>query len=272
MTAVATRFHAAAPAISLASRVAQVPGALVRYAAGTRTGQVLTSATQRAVATGNRPLQSFFQPVPAAAAGTTDVAPTAITVDAATARAGEAAPTVSAGAARGPAPTSTPETAPPRATVSPAMREKILYGERNVVTNPMNGNVTVKMKGGHSANLLEHPDYATQVVRQNPAQGTVTVEYVKWHDDLGVVSNIKSPPSTIRVGWTDEKVIEVTEHVANLPEVAVGQNTGSTLHRAVVEGTEWEVIRNARGKSPRLTRLALLRSRPTSSDWKECLP
>jgi hypothetical protein len=124
------------------------------------------------------------------------------------------------------------------------MREKILYGER--VPNPNSpGGLSNKLIGAHSPRIKNRPDFDVQVISNN-ADGTTTVKLVKEFPD-GSISKIKK--STLAPdSWSDDKIIDVTNQVASSPPVAISsRGDGSTLHRQIVHGVEWEVIKDASG-------------------------
>jgi hypothetical protein len=83
-------------------------------------------------------------------------------------------------------------------------------------------------------------------VISNNSDGTTTVKLVKEFLD-GSMSKIKK--STLAPdSWSDDKIIDVTNQVANTPPVAISlRGDGSTLHRQIVDGVEWEVIKDASG-------------------------
>ena len=146
---------------------------------------------------------------------------------------------------------------PPKPTVSKQMREKILNGE----PKPKNPK---EIRGGHSAKIRSDPEYQVQEISKNP-DGTSVVKYKKRLSD-GSMSKPKK--STLAPeSWNDEKIIEVTDDVADSPPVATSPG-GSTLHRGTVDGVQWEVIKDSSGE---ITSSYPTGGNPTKADgvnWK----
>ncbi len=127
--------------------------------------------------------------------------------------------------------------------ISPNLQEKILYGQRVANPNSPNG-MSNEVIGGHSSSVRAKPDCAYEVLAENP-DGTTQVRFVKQFSD-GNLSKIKK--STLAPdSWSDNKIIEVTERVANSPPVAIRARDGATLHRQEIDGVQWEVICNSGG-------------------------
>ena len=124
------------------------------------------------------------------------------------------------------------------------MREKILYGER--VPNPNSpGGLSNKLIGAHSPKIKSRPDFVVDVICNN-RDGTTSVKLVKLFPD-GSISKIKK--STLAPdSWSDDKIIDTTNQVARTSPVATSsRGDGSTLHRQIVDGVEWEVIKDSSG-------------------------
>jgi hypothetical protein len=124
------------------------------------------------------------------------------------------------------------------------MREKILYGER--VPNPNSpGGLSNKLIGAHSPKIKSRPDFEVEVLCNN-SDGTTSVKLVKLFPD-GSISKIKK--STLAPdSWSDDKIIDTTNQVARTSPVATSsRGDGSTLHRQIVDGVEWEVIKDSSG-------------------------
>ncbi len=124
------------------------------------------------------------------------------------------------------------------------MREKILYGER--VPNPNSpGGLSNKLIGAHSPKIKSRPDFEVEVLCNN-SDGTTSVKLVKLFPD-GSISKIKK--STLAPdSWSDDKIIDTTNQVARTSPVATSSGgDGSTLHRQIVDGVEWEVIKDSSG-------------------------
>ncbi|MFE1748582.1 EndoU domain-containing protein [Coleofasciculus sp. H7-2] len=124
------------------------------------------------------------------------------------------------------------------------MREKILYRER--VPNP-NSPVVLsnKLIGAHSPRIKIRPDFDVEVISNN-ADSTTTVKLVKQFPD-GSISKFKK--STLAPdSWSDDKIINVTNQVACTPLATSLRGDSSTLHRQIVDGVEWEVMKDSSGK------------------------
>ena len=123
------------------------------------------------------------------------------------------------------------------------MREKILYGER--VPNPNSpGGLSNELIGAHSAKIKNRSDFEVDIVSNN-ADGTTTVKLIKEFPD-GQLSKLKK--STLAPdSWSDDKIIDTTNQVASTPPVATRKRDSATLHRQIVDGVEWEVIKDASG-------------------------
>ncbi len=124
------------------------------------------------------------------------------------------------------------------------MRKKILYGER--VPNPNSpGGISNKLIGAHSPKIKSRSDFDVDIISNNP-DGTTTVKLVKQFPD-GSISKIKK--STLAPdSWSDDKIIDVTNQVASTPPVSTSlRGDGSTLYRQIVDGVEWEVIKDSSG-------------------------
>lgn len=122
------------------------------------------------------------------------------------------------------------------------MREKILYGERGPSKSP--GSASNKLIGAHSPKIKSHPDFDVEVLSNNP-DGTTSVNLIKQFPD-GSFS--KKKHSTLASdSWSDDKIIDTTAQVASTPAIATRSHDSATLHRQIVDGVEWEVIKDASG-------------------------
>jgi hypothetical protein len=124
------------------------------------------------------------------------------------------------------------------------MREKILYGERVPNPNSPDG-LSNKLIGAHSPRIMSRLDFVFEVISNN-SDGTTTVKLYKQFPD-GSISKIKK--STLAPdSWSDDKIIDVTNQVASTPPISISsRGDGSTLHRQIVDGVEWEIIKDASG-------------------------
>ncbi len=122
------------------------------------------------------------------------------------------------------------------------MREKILYGERVPPKSP--GGISNKLIGAHSPKIKNRPDFDVEVLSNNP-DCTTSVNLIKQFPD-GSFSRKKY--STLAPdSWSDDKIINTTAQVASTPPIATRSRDGATLHQQIVDGVEWEVIKDASG-------------------------
>lgn len=118
------------------------------------------------------------------------------------------------------------------------LQEKILYGERR----PPNSN---RIIGAHSPQIKNDPNFTVQIIHNN-SDGTTFVESIKQFPD-GTFSRPKK--STLAPdSWSDAKIIDVTNQVANTPTIHTRSADGVTFHRETVDGVEWLVIKDAAGR------------------------
>jgi hypothetical protein len=121
-------------------------------------------------------------------------------------------------------------------------QEKILMGRR--VPNPKSpSGMSNEVIGGHSPKILNDPNFAVEVLARNP-DGTVKVKFVKQLPDNA--SKIKT--STLAPeSWSDQKIIDTTQQVADSPALSTRPRDGATFHRQTVDGVQWDVIRDKNG-------------------------
>jgi phage-related protein len=127
---------------------------------------------------------------------------------------------------------------------------KILYAERSFPSEPLASKEGKKIRGGHSPRILTDPDHY-QIERQIAnADGTI---YVKFRMLLSPgPPQIWSKPSFSTVpppSWTDLDILRAGDRVAKTPPVFVpGPNLNNqTAHRSIINGIEWEVIKDSSG-------------------------
>ena len=132
----------------------------------------------------------------------------------------------------------------PSVTVSPKMRDKILDGE---VKPPKPPKTKPDLIGGHSPKVLNSGDYKYSEVIQN-ADGTFTVKKLSKKLPDGTWTKGKKNPTTIPPRhWSDDKIIETTESVSG-KQAYKNSADGSTFHKDIVDGVEWEVVKNNSGE------------------------
>lgn len=124
-----------------------------------------------------------------------------------------------------------------------AMQQKILYGERVPNERSPNG-MSNQLIGAHSPQIKSHPNFDVEVVSKN-SDGTTSVKLLTEFPD-GNLSKIKT--STLAPDhWSDQKIIDVTEQVANSPKIGTRERDGATIHHQQVDGVEWQVIKDKDG-------------------------
>ncbi len=127
---------------------------------------------------------------------------------------------------------------PNRSVISPAMEEKILFGQRG--TNNQ-GNPNNRLTGAHSGEISnDHPEFAVEVLSENP-DGTRNVKLVKGFND-GNISRLKSS-TLFPEGWTRQQTLDAVQHVGDSPPLALRPSDNATLHQGIVNGVEIEVIK-----------------------------
>jgi len=123
--------------------------------------------------------------------------------------------------------------------ISPSLWTKILYGKQPDPTKN-------KIIGGHSPKIEGHPNYAVEVVSTN-TDGTTSVKYVTELPN-GNLSKIKT--STLAPdSWSDQKIIDTTKDVGELPPAGTRSRDEATVHTDVVDGVEWHVIKDRDGNT-----------------------
>ncbi len=126
---------------------------------------------------------------------------------------------------------------PSKTEISADMEEKILYGKRKTPSN--------ELIGGHSPAIKNDPNYNVEVIANNP-DGTTDVKFVTQYED-GNLSRIKK--STLAPdNWSNDKIIDVTNQVADSNPISVRARDGATLHRQTIDGVQWEVIKDSSGQ------------------------
>ena len=135
-------------------------------------------------------------------------------------------------------PAANPAAAPSNSVISPAMEEKILFGQRG--TNNQ-GNPNNRLTGAHSGDISnDHPDFAVEVLSEN-ADGTRNVKLLKGFSD-GNVSRLKSS-TLFPEGWSRQQTLDAVQQVGDSPALALRTSDNATLHQGVVNGVEIEVIK-----------------------------
>jgi Bacterial EndoU nuclease len=119
--------------------------------------------------------------------------------------------------------------------MSPETAEKILRGTRNAKGD---------LIGVHSAEVLDHPNFAANALKTNP-DGTIEAEVVKQYSD-GTLSQVKK--STLApISWDNAKIISATEEVGGGPAAGVRVQDRATCHMGEIDGVKWITIRDSSG-------------------------
>jgi len=118
---------------------------------------------------------------------------------------------------------------------------KILYAEKAQPTN-------LRIIGGHSPRILRDPRF--RIISQTVnTDGTIEARLQKIlaAGPPPVLSRPKE--STLApASFSDRKILEIGDAIARRPVVQTRVGDGATLHRGVVDGVEWVVIKNAAGE------------------------
>jgi RHS repeat-associated protein len=121
----------------------------------------------------------------------------------------------------------------PNTIVTAEMESKILLGQRVVGTN--------RIIGGHSGAINDlHPNYAVEELSTNP-NGTRVVKFITQFAD-GSISKIKKS-TLFPESWSDAQVIDAVKQVGNSPALQSQLSNHATVHRAIVNGIEIEVLK-----------------------------
>lgn len=102
--------------------------------------------------------------------------------------------------------------------------------------------------GAHSPRILTRPDFNIMSQVTN-ADGTISVKFTKQVSP-GPPPVMSSPKrSTLApASWSDADILRTGDQVANTPAIQTRIRDGATLHRDVVNGVQWEVIKDASGR------------------------
>lgn len=129
-------------------------------------------------------------------------------------------------------------------SISDAMREKILYGER-IPNENSPGGMSNEIRGAHSPKIKSDSRFSILTTLSNNSDGTTKVKLKKNLPD-GKIS--KTKPSTLAPDdWSDQKIINVTEQVKNTPAMGTRAVPKATVHHQNVDGVEWQVIKDGNG-------------------------
>jgi hypothetical protein len=135
---------------------------------------------------------------------------------------------------------------------------KILFGEPKAPTPPgvaPVGPLQRGIRGVHSASILTDPSF--NIISQTPnADGTVLARFRKllFTDPATGTPTWSTPKeSTLApAAWSERDILRAGDTIAAQPPVSGprtwGSADGATLHRGVVNGVQWEVIKDAAGK------------------------
>ncbi|EAC5438474.1 EndoU domain-containing protein [Listeria monocytogenes] len=121
-----------------------------------------------------------------------------------------------------------------KSIITSEIEEKILWGQRK----NLNKNEII---GGHSSNINNrHSNYAVEIVKINP-DGTKEVRFTTQFPD-GNLAKIKK--STIFPDdWSDNQILDRVKNIGDSSPIRVRERDGASLHRAIIEGVEIDVIK-----------------------------
>jgi len=122
---------------------------------------------------------------------------------------------------------------------------KILKGEQ-VGNTPGTADFRT-IRGAHSPSIRNDPSFViTSDVRN--ADGTSVVKFTKKVADGPPEVRSKPKTSTLTPdSWSDGDILVAGDTVAATPALATRARDGTTLHKDVVEGVEWEVLKDSSG-------------------------
>lgn len=126
------------------------------------------------------------------------------------------------------------ETSKLKTIIDNVMRQKILYGKRKT---PGKNEII----GGHSPKILDHPNYAVEIVTTNPDK-TIKIKYITQFED-GNLSKLKNNNTVFPVKWTDDEIIKAIKEIGNTPSIGIRHRDETTLHRGIVNGVQVEVMK-----------------------------
>ena len=124
--------------------------------------------------------------------------------------------------------------------------KKILVGEQ-VGTKAGTADFRT-IRGGHSPSILSDPQF-TIISRASNADGTTVVKFQKQVAPGPPPILSKTKTSTLAPSsWSDNDILRAGDEVAKEPPVLTRATDGATLHRKIVNGVQWEVIKDSTGK------------------------
>ena len=117
--------------------------------------------------------------------------------------------------------------------VTPEMRNKILWGEEKAKPR--------QIRGGHSPDISNNnPNNIKVTTLKTNSDGTKYVQF-----DTTLPNFVISKPKKTTLfpkSWSSDEIIKAVEKIANTDPIASRVRDGSTLHRAVINGVEINVI------------------------------
>lgn len=132
-----------------------------------------------------------------------------------------------------------------RLAVSQKIDKKILKGEQ-VGNLPGTGDFRT-IRGAHSPSIRNDPSVQISSDVKN-ADGTSSVRFTKKVADGPPEVFSKAKTSTLAPdNWSDGDILVAGDKVAATPALATRARDGITLHKDVVDGIEWEVLKDSSG-------------------------
>ncbi|MBU2713956.1 EndoU domain-containing protein, partial [Zooshikella harenae] len=119
--------------------------------------------------------------------------------------------------------------------ISAQSKQKVLYGEQAV----KNGRLDNRVKGVHSAKILDHPDFSVETLKTNP-DGTIDVKFTKQLPN-GNASKLKAS-TLFPKSWDEDKIFDAAKSVGNTRPIATSVS-GKTLHRGTIDGVKMDVMK-----------------------------
>ncbi|MEH2064826.1 MAG: DUF4157 domain-containing protein [Nostoc sp.] len=128
---------------------------------------------------------------------------------------------------------------------------KILVGEQKGTTPGTADFRTIR--GAHSPSILSDPNFriidpAPPAIPVPNADGTVQVKFQKLVSPGPPEVWSRTKSSTLAPSsWSDSDILRAGDQVAKTPPVLTRARDGATLHQGIINGAQWEVIKDASG-------------------------
>lgn len=126
--------------------------------------------------------------------------------------------------------------------IPPDRKDKILKGERKLDAD---GNPTKEIRGAHSADCLDSPDFDSMVMGSHPNGCKQALLQKKFPD--GSISKTKQS-TMFPSKWNDNKIMGATKKVGDSPPIGKPRlnkdGSYTTYHKGTVDGVTMEVRKN----------------------------